>query len=103
MYKKMLVNINEIKIQNSIKPKGVKKIDIYYFCLLYFNRSAFFEGVIEKPCHKVKKAILGCQQTEVLVAINTDGVTVTDKEKPVSKIVSEENQNIFVSTRRPNA
>lgn len=44
--------------------------------------SAFFEGVIEKPCHKVKKAILGCQQTEVLVAINTDGVTVTDKEKP---------------------
>lgn len=47
-----------------------------------FYGSAFFEGVIEKPCHKVKKAILGCQQTEVICAINTDGITVIDKEKP---------------------
>ena len=69
------------KLQCLISFNVVYVIEIDY-CFPF--RSAFFEGVIEKPCHKVKKAIMGCQQTEVLCAINTDGITVIDKEKPVS-------------------
>jgi hypothetical protein len=72
-------------------------INLFIF-FFKFCRSAFFEGVIEKPCHKVKKALMGCQQTEVLCAINTDGITVIDKEKPVSSssLVTENHQRTDV-------
>ena len=42
---------------------------------------------------------MGCQQTEVLCAINTDGITVIDKEKPVSSsssLVTENHQGTDV-------
>ena len=77
------------QITDTYRGVQIKQVlkDLYkqylQICWQYsFYGSAFFEGVIEKPCHKVKKALMGCQQTEVLCAINTDGITVIDKEKP---------------------
>ncbi|XP_048259646.1 putative FERM domain-containing protein FRMD8P1 isoform X4 [Haliotis rufescens] len=46
-----------------------------------FYGSAFFKGQVETPTRKFMKMIKSAPDTKVLVAINTEGVSIIDKEK----------------------
>lgn len=64
-----------------------KSLSILYrkyleLCWSYpFYGSAFFTGQVETPTSRLKKIIFPPPDTEVWVAINTDSVTVLDREK----------------------
>ncbi|XP_071079068.1 putative FERM domain-containing protein FRMD8P1 isoform X3 [Haliotis cracherodii] len=48
-----------------------------------FYGSAFFKGQVETPTRKFMKMIKSAPDTKVLVAINTEGVSIIDKEKEI--------------------
>lgn len=69
----------ELDVDKSLSILYRKYLEI---CWSYpFYGAAFFTGQIETPTSRLKKLILPPPDTEVWVAINTDCVTIIDREK----------------------
>ncbi|XP_067680211.1 putative FERM domain-containing protein FRMD8P1 isoform X2 [Haliotis asinina] len=71
----------QLDVQTQLGKLYREYLDI---CWSYpFYGSAFFSGQVETPTHKFMKMIKSAPDTKVLVAINTEGVSIIDKEKEI--------------------
>nr|KAG5691779.1 hypothetical protein BaRGS_014779 [Batillaria attramentaria] len=78
-HKKVSEEYSDLDVEKSLSILYRKYLEL---CWSYpFYGSAFFTGQIETPTSRLKKIILPPPDTEVWVAINTDSVTVIDRDK----------------------